>query len=178
MSETVISPTREITAEERAAWVRLVAVAELLPGVLDAQLLRDARLTHFEYVVLMALADAPGRTSRMTALASRTNATLARLSHVMRRLEERGLVERFPCPQDRRATNARLTAAGLRELAGATPGHWDTVRAYVLDGLDTRDLDDLYRIAGKLLDRLDPENRFAATACQFSLDGSAAHPSG
>lgn len=155
-----------------------MAVAELLPGVLDAQLLRDARLTHFEYIVLMALADAPARTSRMTALASRTNATLARLSHVMRRLEERGLVQRFPCPQDRRATNARLTDAGLRELAAATPGHWGTVRAYVLDSLDARDLDDLYRIAGRLLERLDPEGRFTATACQFSLDSRAAAPSG
>ena len=62
----------------------------------------------------MALAAAPDRTMRMTALASRTNATLPRLSHVARRLEERGLIRRFPCPEDRRATNATITEAGLR----------------------------------------------------------------
>ena len=55
------------------------------------------------------LSEAPERTLRMTALAQRTNATLPRLSHVVRRLEDRGLVERFPCPEDGRATNARLT---------------------------------------------------------------------
>jgi DNA-binding MarR family transcriptional regulator len=32
----------------------------------------------------------------MTELAMQTNATLPRLSHVVRRLEDRGLVERFP----------------------------------------------------------------------------------
>ena len=81
--------------------MRLIAVVELLPGVLDSQLRRDADLTHFEYFVLAMLSEAPERTLRMTALAARTNATLPRLSHVVRRLEERGLVERFPCPRGR-----------------------------------------------------------------------------
>ena len=48
--------TRWLSTEESAAWVRLVALAELLPGALDAQLLRDAQVTHFEYAALMALA--------------------------------------------------------------------------------------------------------------------------
>ena len=59
----------------------------------------------------------------MTALAPRTNATLPRLSHVVSRLEDRGLVERFPCPEDRRATNARLTEAGWRKVVATAPGH-------------------------------------------------------
>ena len=104
--------TRWLDPQERAAWVRLVAVAELLPGVLDAQLRRDSDLSHFDYFVLAMLSESPERTLRMTSLAQRTNATLTRLSHAVRRLEERGLVERFPCPEDGRATNARLTAEG------------------------------------------------------------------
>src|SRR3954454_4021908 len=97
---------------QMATWVRLAAVLELLPGVLDAQLRHDSGLTHYEYYVLAMLSEAPKRTLRMTALAARTNATLPRLSHVVRRLEARGLVERFPCPQDKRATNARLSEEG------------------------------------------------------------------
>ncbi|GLI26318.1 MarR family transcriptional regulator [Agromyces rhizosphaerae] len=157
--------TPEMTGPEEAAWVRLIALAELLPGVLDAQLLRDAQITHFEYTVLMSLESSPDRTSRMTRLASRTNATLPRLSHVAKRLEQRGLIERFPCPEDRRATNARLTDEGLALLDDAAPGHVDTVRHYVLDALDPDDLDRLYDIAGVLLERLDPEGRMTATAC-------------
>ncbi|BDZ65548.1 MarR family winged helix-turn-helix transcriptional regulator [Agromyces mangrovi Wang et al. 2018] len=154
-----------MTDTEEAAWVRLVALTELLPGVLDAQLLRDAQITHFEYLVLMTLASSPDRTSRMTRLASRTNATLPRLSHVAKRLEQRGLIERFPCPEDRRATNARLTDAGLELLDDAAPGHLETARHYVLDALGPDDLDRLYELAGVLLERLDPEGRMTATAC-------------
>ena len=166
--------TRWLNTEESAAWVRLIALAELLPGALDAQLLRDAGLTHFEYVALMSLADAPDRTMRMTELASRTNATLPRLSHVARRLEERGLIERFPCPEDRRATNATITQAGLELLASAAPGHVDTVRANVLDALSPEQLEQLYQIAGAVLTRLDPDERLTATSCQFSEGPAAA----
>jgi len=166
--------TRWLNTEESAAWVRLIALAELLPGALDAQLLRDAGLTHFEYVALMSLADAPNRTMRMTELASRTNATLPRLSHVARRLEERGLIERFPCPEDRRATNATITQAGLDLLASAAPGHVDTVRANVLDALSPDQLEQLYHIAGAVLTRLDPDERLTATSCQFSEGPAAA----
>ena len=163
------SDTRWLSTEESAAWVRLVALAELLPGALDAQLLRDAGLTHFEYGVLMALAEAPERTMRMTELASRTNATLPRLSHVARRLEERGLIHRFPCPEDRRATNATITEAGLQLIADAAPGHVDTVRANVLDALSPEQLAAaLRRSPARVLARLDPDERLTATSCQFS----------
>ena len=110
-------------------------MVELLPGVLDAQLRADSGLTHFEYFVLAMLSEAPERTLRMTSLAQRTNATLSRLSHVVDRLEGRGLVERFPCPEDGRATNARLTPLGWDLVVAAAPGHVATVRHSVVDPL-------------------------------------------
>jgi DNA-binding MarR family transcriptional regulator len=103
------------------------------------------------------LSEAPTRTLRMTALASRTSGSLSRLSHVVTRLEGRGLLERFPCPEDRRATNARLTEAGWDVVVAAAPGHVETVRDYVVDALTPRQLAQLTEIAGAILDRLDPE---------------------
>lgn len=150
-----------LTDEELDAWVKLVAVVELLPGVLDSQLRRDSGLTHFEYFVLAMLSEAPDRTLRMTALARRTNATLPRLSHVVRRLEERDLVERFPCPEDGRATNARLTEAGLTEVVAAAPGHVTTVREHVIGALTPAQVRQLSGIAGALLTRLDPEGHMS-----------------
>jgi len=132
-------------------------VVELLPGVLEAQLRRDADLTHFEYWVLAMLSEAPGRTLRMTALASRTSATLSRLSHVVARLEGRGLVDRIPCPEDRRATDARLTEAGWDLVVASAPGHLETVRNYVVDALTPRQITQLTAIAGAILDRIDPD---------------------
>ena len=149
--------TQWLDPEQRAAWIRVIGVVELLPGVLDSQLRRDAGLTHFEYFVLAMLSEAPDRTLRMTALAQRTNATLPRLSHVVRRLEERALLERTPCPQDRRATNAHLTADGVAAIASAAPGHVATVRHHVIDALSPEQLRQLAAIADTLLERLDPE---------------------
>ena len=137
-------------------------MVELLPGVLDAQLRAEARLTHFEYYVLAMLSEAPERTLRMTSLAQRTNATLPRLSHVVRRLEDRGLVDRFPCPEDGRATNARLTDAGWDAVVAAAPGHVTTVRRNVLDPLSREQVAQLRAISDALLTRLDAEGRMTA----------------
>jgi DNA-binding MarR family transcriptional regulator len=153
--------TRWLDEEERATWIKLVAVVELLPGALDTQLRRDAGLTHFEYLVLAMLSEAPDRTLRMTALAHRTNATLPRLSHVVRRLEDRGLVERSPCPEDGRATNARLTEEGWDEIVAAAPGHVAQVRRVVIDALTPEQLGQLDDIADALLERLDPDGHMS-----------------
>ena len=150
---------RWLSEEERAAWVRLVAVVELLPAVLDGQLRRDAQVTHFDYHVLAMLSEAPHRTLRMTDLATRTNATLPRLSHVVRRLEERGLIERAPCPSDGRATNARLTDAGWAKVRETAPGHVATVREHVIDALTPEQVTQLAGIAEAVLARLDPDGR-------------------
>ena len=151
--------TRWLSEDERAAWLRVVAIVELLPGVLDSQLRSEAGLTHFEYFVVAMLSEAPERTLRMTTLAQRTNATLPRLSHVVRRLEERGLVERSPCPEDGRATNARLTPAGWDAVVAAAPGHVETVRRHVLDPLTPAQVEQLRSIGDALLGRLDPDGR-------------------
>ncbi len=152
-----------LSRSELAAWIRLAAVLELLPGVLDGQLGRDADLMHFEYFVLAMLSEAPDRTLRMTELARQTNATLPRLSHVVRRLEERGLVERFPCPENRRATNARLTGEGWAKVTQAAPGHVRNVRHYVIDALSAEQVTQLAAIADAVLERLDPSGTMAAT---------------
>lgn len=153
---------RWLDADEMAAWLRLVAITELLPGVLDSQLRREAGLSHYEYFVLAMLSEAPERTLRMTSLAQRTNATLARLSHVVRRLEERGLVERLPCPEDARATNARLTAEGWDAVVAAAPGHVANVRRNVIDGLTPEQVRQLAALGDAVLARLDPQGRMTA----------------
>jgi DNA-binding MarR family transcriptional regulator len=148
--------TEWLSEQERQAWVRLAAVLELLPGVLDSQLRRDAELTHFEYFLLAMLSEAPDRTLRMTSLAQRTNATLPRLSHVVRRLEDRGLVRRVPCPEDGRATNALLTEAGWAKVVETAPGHVANVRRQVIDALSAEQVAQLTEIADAILTRIDP----------------------
>ncbi|CAN5390476.1 MarR family transcriptional regulator [soil metagenome] len=152
-----------LSQPQLAVWVRLATILELLPGVLDTQLRRDADLLHFEYFVLAMLSEAPKRTLRMSALAAQTNSTPARLSHVVARLEGRGFVVRVPCLGDARATNARLTAAGLRKVRAAAPGHVENVQRNVVDALTSDQVQQLTEIAEAILGRLDPEKAMSAT---------------
>jgi len=149
--------TEWLSEDQEQAWRRFAAVLELLPDVLDAQLRRDADLTHFEYWVLSMLSEAPDRTLRMTFLAERTNASLPRLSHVVSRLEDRGFVKRLPSPSDRRATNAQLTTAGWRKVVKTAPGHLEAVRTHVVDALSAKQIAQLNDISSAILKTLEAD---------------------
>jgi DNA-binding MarR family transcriptional regulator len=153
---------RWLNAAQLSAWKKLVAVLELLPAALDSQLQRDADLTHFDYMVLAMLSEEPDRTLRMSTLAAFTTASLPRLSHVVTRLERRGLLTRCPSIDDRRATDVRLTEAGFALLVGSAPGHVAAARQYVVDALTDDQVEQLDAIAKALLVRLDPEGRLSA----------------
>jgi DNA-binding MarR family transcriptional regulator len=148
-----------LSDREQQVWRRFAAVLELLPGVLDSELVREEGLTHFDYFALAMLSEAPGRTLRMGTLAGLTNATLARLSNVVSRLASKGLVERRPSLDDRRATDVALTEAGWAKVVQAAPGHVRTVRSSVFDLLDPDQVEQLSSICERLLDGLDPQHR-------------------
>ncbi|SKC50380.1 MarR family winged helix-turn-helix transcriptional regulator [Krasilnikoviella flava] len=157
---TATDEPRWLDAEQMRTWLRLQAVIELLPAALDQQLRRDSDLTHFEYMVLAMLSEAPERALRMTELARLTSATLPRLSHVARRLEARGYVERCTAPDDRRATISHLTEDGWRKVVASAPGHARTVLEDVFDDLDADEVAALAGALGKVLAHLDPHDRF------------------
>ena len=140
---------------ERDAWLSLIGVIIRLPAALDAQLQRDAGLSHFEYTVMVNLSNAADHVLRMSQLAALCHSSLSRLSHVVARLERRGWLRRDPCPDDGRATLATLTDDGFAKLASAAPGHVDAVRAYVIDALDPEQLGQLSALGDTILGRLD-----------------------
>jgi DNA-binding MarR family transcriptional regulator len=160
MTRTDPRPALRMDELESRAWLHLVALTELLPAALDAQLQRDAGMTHFEFLVLSVLRLRKEPVMRTKELAAATHSTLPRLSHVLTRLEARGLVERSPCSEDRRATNVELTPEGRRELIHALPGHLATVRALVLEPLDRDQLAALADATEAIGARLDPGDRF------------------
>lgn len=147
--------TRWLNDEELQAWLKLAGVMLKLGPALDSQLQRDSDLTVFDYLCLAMLSESEGRELRMSELASRTNATLSRLSHVVSKLEARGWVERTPCPDSKRVTMVNLTEAGWQVLVKAAPGHVETVRSLVFDGLSRAEVRQLERIAGHIVARID-----------------------
>jgi DNA-binding MarR family transcriptional regulator len=169
---------RWLTAAQMRSWLRLQAVVELLPGVLDAQLQRDSGLAHYEYLVLAVLSEAPDRSLRMSALAHQTNATLPRLSHVVRRLEDRGLVRRATDTCDRRATIASLTEAGWVAVVAAAPGHARTVLEHVYDQLDDDEVAVFESIMDRIVRTIDPADRLGVLRDDHPAIHQDAEPAG
>jgi DNA-binding MarR family transcriptional regulator len=144
-----------LTASELESWLSVVRLMTWLPWSIDQQLQRDSKLKMVEYQVLAILSESPQRTMRMSSLAQVTNASLSRLSHVVERLEKRGLVRRQPDATDGRFTNAILTEKGFGVLADAAPGHVAHVRSLVVDVLSPEQLRRLGRDAQRIMSRID-----------------------
>lgn len=154
---------RWLNSDELAAWLANSAIMISLPAALDARMQRESQMTFFEYMVLSVLSEEPDRTMQMSALAVRTSASLSRLSHVVGRLEKRGLLARSRIPGAGRRTNTTLTEAGYDVVVAAAPGHVAAVREYLIDSLEPRDLIALQRI-GAAVDAAINHGRTTATS--------------
>ena len=139
-----------LTGDDLATWAALATVLEWLPPALDAGLVPDFDLTHFEYGILYALATSPERTLRMSVLAGYANSSLSRLSRAATRLEGRGWISRTRDPADGRSTLALLTTQGLEVFERATPLHEQNVRALVLDPLTSAQKQQLRAISRRI----------------------------
>jgi len=141
-----------LSAEEQAAWRPFVALLFRMPAALDAQLQKEAGISHFEFMVLSSLSEAPGRTLRMSDLAALASGSLSRLSHVVSRMESRGWVRREACPGDGRFINAVLTEEGWAKVVATAPGHVEAVRKLLIDVLSPEELRALGSVSEHLLE--------------------------
>ena len=119
------------------AWSR---AALTVPRALDADLQADQGMSLSEYTALMHLSEAPGRSLRMSDLASACALSLSGMSRIVSRLEAQGLVSRQRASCDGRGLNAVLTDAGLGRLRRAWPTHLASVRRHMMDHLSELDL--------------------------------------
>lgn len=124
---------RWLDDEQQLAWRAVANMMTKLRWALDCQLERESGLSFIEYHALARLSEEPDHTLRMSQLAILTNASLSRLSHLVKRLESQGLVRRECDPTDGRFTNAILTKAGYAKLVASAPAHVAAVRALVID---------------------------------------------
>lgn len=151
---------RWLDSEERAAWLAVAAIMITLPAALDGRLRREADLTFFEYLVLSVVSEREDGTMQMSEIAAGVSASLSRLSHVITRLEKRGLLRRGRLAGPGRRTSATLTDAGHAMVVAAAPGHVAAVREYLVDTLERADLATLRRIGVAVAGRIDPERPF------------------
>ncbi|HEY8293754.1 MAG TPA: MarR family transcriptional regulator, partial [Micrococcaceae bacterium] len=123
-----MTETPWLNPDERRAWLALLSLTTLLPGAVEGPLQSAAKLSLFDYNVLAMLSEAKGGTLPMSELAARTSASLSRLSHVVKKLEGRGLMRRSGHADDGRVTTASITGEGLALITAKAPGHVADVR--------------------------------------------------
>ena len=144
---------RWLTEEQQRIWRQVVEVLITIPAALEAELQRDAELTHMGYIVLFSLSERDDRRLSMSRLARRASASLSRLSHVVARLESRGWVRRERDPDDGRVQIAVLTDAGYEKVVATAPGHAEAVQQLIFDRLTPAQARQLGKLSGALIDR-------------------------
>src|SRR5580693_1307818 len=148
-----------LTPGQLASWLSVIRLITRLPWAIDTQLQHDADISMIEYMTMAMLGEAPQWTLRMSDLAERTSSSLSRLSHLVKRLENRGYVRREADPADGRFTNAILLPAGRRKMESAAPAHVAYIRQLVIDNLSPERLRRLGQDADRIVGRIDSPAR-------------------
>jgi DNA-binding MarR family transcriptional regulator len=116
----------------------------------------DADLPLLWFELLLRLARSPGHRLRMSDLAAQTSLTPSGLTRAIDRLEATGLVERLPCPSDRRGAFASLTPAGQERIGAAIGPHIRHVERYFTSALAADEQRQLARLLRKVRDHVNP----------------------
>ncbi|MCD2498385.1 MULTISPECIES: MarR family winged helix-turn-helix transcriptional regulator [Microbacterium] len=117
-------------------WRTLAALHGRIESELERALGAHAELSVVEYTVLDALSRQAGWHMRMQQLAHATALSPSATTRLVTRLEDRGLLTRILCTDDRRGIYTELTAEGWKLYEHAKPVHDET-------------LEDVLRVAGE-----------------------------
>lgn len=129
-----------LSDDQQVSWRAFLEGSSRLAEALNRDLEGDSALSLNEYEVLVRLSENSSWTMRMSHLADSLAHSRSRVTHAVRRLEERGLVNRESCVVDGRGINAILTDAGYAVLVAAAPNHVRSVRRHLVDVLTPEQL--------------------------------------
>jgi DNA-binding MarR family transcriptional regulator len=155
MPRPVPPPHIWLSEHEERVWRSLGNMVHRLRLALERELESDAGLSFVEYYAMARLSEEPEGRLRMSELAAAVNASLSRLSHLVKRLESWGCVRREPDPSDGRYTVAILTKTGYANLRKAAPAHVACVRELVIGDFGPRELEQLLRLSERITARID-----------------------
>ncbi|KHK95908.1 MarR family transcriptional regulator [Microbacterium mangrovi] len=108
-------------------WRTLAALHNLIEAELERSLGASAGLSVVEYTVLDALSRQDGWHMRMQQLARATALSPSATTRLVTRLEDRGLLTRILCADDRRGIYTELTPAGRALYDQAHPVNDETL---------------------------------------------------
>ncbi|GIL37284.1 MarR family winged helix-turn-helix transcriptional regulator [Phycicoccus sp. DTK01] len=129
-------------------WRRLVALHGLIESTLERSLAEEHGLSVVEYTVLDTLSRQDGWHLRMTQLGRAAALSPSAATRLVNRLEDRGLLTRILCADDRRGIYTELTPTGRELLERARPTADDALHGAVEQARATPELADLVGAVG------------------------------
>lgn len=140
-----------MTADVFTTWQAYQRMRVLLNGRINRELGRTTGLSEADYDILFFLEQSPQTDVRSVALRCGLAWEKSRLSHQLRRMEQRGLIEKAP------GAVIRLTGNGRAQIAAARDCHEAAVRRYFGDVLSAEQLAALAAISDQVVARLDQD---------------------
>lgn len=135
---------------EQLAWRHMVESWRLMMANLDKDLRVAFGIGIPEYEVLVRLSESEDWSCRMSELAFEIGMSRSRLTHIVARMEKRGLAERVSATSDGRGVRCCLTDAGWTLLKEAAPTHVAGVRENFVDVLEPVEIKALGEIYEKV----------------------------
>jgi DNA-binding MarR family transcriptional regulator len=143
-----------LSEQEQRMWRGFQGMWRNLDRAVERDLMEGAALSAADFAVLVPLSEAPERRLRARDLGRSLDWDRSRLSHQIRRMEQRELLTRSTCPTDARGTFIELTEHGWKLVQQAAPGHVQAVRAHFFDVLTNADVVALEDISRRVNDRI------------------------
>ena len=138
---------RWLEDHEQRAWRAFVQMQTQLNAQLNRELQETSGLSHADFAVLVPLSEHPDGRVRILELARGLRWEKSRLSHQLTRMQQRGLISRVQCGEDRRGAFVALTDDGREAVEAAAPIHVAGVRRYLFDDLTADQVATLEAIA-------------------------------
>jgi DNA-binding MarR family transcriptional regulator len=155
MSEVTKAPSRWLEPREQEAWRAYLDMTAKLNARLNREMQEASAISIADFSVLVQLSEHVDGRMRILELARAIGWEKSRLSHQLTRMQQRGLVERSNCSEDRRGAFIVLTERGRRTIEQAAPKHVQSVRRYVFDELDAEQVAALGSISRSVVNLLD-----------------------
>jgi DNA-binding MarR family transcriptional regulator len=136
--------------DEQATWRAYVEMQQQLEAAIERNF-AESGMSGADYALLVPLSESANDEVRARDLALRVGWDRSRLSHQIRRMEQRGLITRRNCPTDARGTMIALTPAGRAAVEATAPGHAATVKGRFMDVLEPGDRQVIRDVSARVL---------------------------
>ncbi len=121
-------------------WRTIAALHGLIESALERELQSAHDLSVVEFSVLDALSRQDGWHMRMQQLARATALSSSATTRLVNRLEDRGLLTRVLCAEDRRGIYTELTEAGRKQYDAARPTQLAVLERTLSEAADAPEL--------------------------------------